>query len=405
MKEWQTVKLGDVILDIKDGGTPSRKHPEYFGGDIYWCIVKDIKPKIFDTKEKLTQSGLAHCSAKVWPIDSIIISLGATIGEVGITKVPIATKQGLSGIVINKKKVLLEYLVYVLKDKKEFINEIATGATIKEVRPKKLIEVLAFPLPPLSEQKLIVNILDSVSAAIDKAKAFIEMNLLNAKALFESILSRIFLEGINDKKWSLEKLEKYNKVVVGYVGPISKEYTIDPEGVLLLSTKNINYKGISLEKLTRINYEFHNKNKKSQLTPGDILVARHGNSGQAAVIPENIKEAHALNVIIIKRSQILSSEYICFLLNSGVLDKITSSKGGSVQEIINTSIIKDLIIPVPDLKTQIRIVKELSELSCETKKLEALYKQKLNDLEELKKSVLQKAFAGELIYSSEKVTA
>lgn len=248
----------------------------------------------------------------------------------------------------------------------------------------------------LAEQERIVAILDEAFAAIAKAKASAELNLKNAAALFESLLIKIFIEGINIKKWKLEKLENYNKVVVGYVGPISKEYTNDENGILLLSTKNIGNKGVSLEKLTRINHQFHEKNKKSQLASGDILVAKHGNSGQSAVIPNNIKAAHALNVIIIKKSETLSSEYICFLLNSGVLDKIASSKAGSVQEIINTSIIKDLIIPVPSFEEQQNIVQKLDALSTETKKLEAIYQQKINDLEELKKSVLQKAFNGEL---------
>ena len=86
------------------------------------------------------------------------------------------------------------------------------------------------------------------------------------------------------------------------------------------------------------------------MLPGDILVARHGQSGQAAVIPDSIKSAHALNVIIIKKSETILSEYIAFLLNSGVISKIQESKGGSVQEIINTSVIINLIIPVPNLK-------------------------------------------------------
>ena len=255
---------------------------------------------------------------------------------------------------------------------------------------------IPIPLPPLPEQQRIVAILDEAFAAIAKAKANAEQNLKNSRELFESLLINIFTEGINIKKWSLEKLERYNKVVVGYVGPISKEYTNDEAGVLLLSTKNISDKGVSLEKLTRINHRFHNKNVKSKLVPGDILVARHGNSGQSAVIPNNIKEAHALNVIVIKKSETLSSEYICFLLNSGVLDKIASSKAGSVQEIINTSIIKDLIIPVPSFKEQQSIVQKLDALFAETKKLEAIYRQKIDDLEELKKSILQKAFSGEL---------
>jgi len=275
----------------------------------------------------------------------------------------------------------------------ETMQSHSTGIRNLKFDEYKAIEI---PIPPLPEQQRIVAILDEAFTKIGKAKANAEQNLKNAKELFESLLLKIFIEGINVKNWNLEKLEKYNKVVVGYVGPISKEYTNDEDGVLLLSTKNIGVKGVSLEKLTRINHQFHNKNKKSQILPGDILVARHGNSGQSAVIPNEIKMAHALNVIVIKKSETLSSEYICFLLNSGVLDKIAASKGGSVQEIINTSVIKDLIIPVPSVKEQQAIVQKLDDLSTETKKLESIYQQKINDLEELKKSVLQKAFSGEL---------
>jgi len=295
--------------------------------------------------------------------------------------------------ILNQDILSYKYLYYVLS----YLHSTIKFDWVKKAHPSVLRnEYKTIPVPPLNEQKRIVALLDEAFEKIDKVKANTEKNLANAKELFESLLIQMFVKGINTKKWTLEKLEKYNKVVVGYVGPISKEYTNDENSVLLLSTKNINDKGVSLEKLTRINLQFHNKNKKSQLLPGDILVARHGKSGQSVVIPSEIKEAHALNVIVIKKSETLSSEYISFLLNSGVLDKIAASKGGSVQEIINTSVIKDLIIPVPSVKEQQDIVQQLEALSAETKKLETIYKQKSNDLEELKKSVLQKAFNGEL---------
>ncbi len=321
-----------------------------------------------------------------------IVKDGSGVGRV--TKMDAYTSViGTLQYILPKENIDLNYLYYNLIsiDFKKYV----AGAAIPHIYFKdyKNEPFLWMPLP---EQQRIVAILDEALAAIAKAKANAEQNLKNAKELFESLLIKIFLEGINIKRWNLEKLEKYNKVVVGYVVPISKEYTNDENGVLLLSTKNIGDKGVSLEKLTRINHQFHNKNKKSQLLPGDILVARHGNSGQSAVIPNEIKIAHALNVIVIKKSETLSSEYICFLLNSGVLDKIAASKGGSVQEIINTSVIKDLTIPVPTVKEQQAIVQKLDTLSTETKKLEVIYQQKIDDLEELKKSVLQKAFSGEL---------
>jgi type I restriction enzyme M protein len=177
-KNWDIVKLKDVILDIKDGGTPPRKNNNsdiYFNGNIGWCVVKDIKPEIYDTNEKLTEIGLQNCSSKIWPIDSIIISLGATIGKVGIAKIPVATKQGLSGMVVDKIKILPQYLFYVLQEKKIEIQNMASGATIKEVRPCKLVEQLHFFLPPLHMQQEIVEQLEQERKMIDSQKEIIKL--------------------------------------------------------------------------------------------------------------------------------------------------------------------------------------------------------------------------------------
>ena len=168
--KYKIVKLADVIIDIKDGGTPPRKKKEsevYFGGDINWCVVNDIKPEIYETKEKLTELGLKNCSAVVWSVDSIIISLGATIGNVGIAKKPTATKQGLSGIVVDKNKILPLYLYYVLTSQKKEIQSLSAGTGIKEVRPSKLIERLYIPLPSLKEQKTILEKIDFDKKKID----------------------------------------------------------------------------------------------------------------------------------------------------------------------------------------------------------------------------------------------
>lgn len=172
--KWPMVTLGDVVLEMKDGGTPSRRHDEYFGGDVNWCVVKDIKSEIWDTAEKLSELGLKNSSAKVWPVNSIIISLGASIGHIGIAKVPTATKQGLSGIVVDDKKILSEFLFYILLNKKEYIQSLATGVTIKEVRPSKLMQVFKFPLPPIEVQKKIVDEINGKQAIINDAQRLIQ---------------------------------------------------------------------------------------------------------------------------------------------------------------------------------------------------------------------------------------
>jgi type I restriction enzyme S subunit len=385
---WEIKAIGDVCKVIA-GQSPEGKYYNDNGNGLpFYQGKKEYGSKYIGEPKTWTTKVTKEAEA-----DDVLMSVRAPVGPINFATQNICIGRGLAAIRATKlidKEFLFNFL---LKHESEIVGN--SGAVFNSIN-KAQIEAIEILLPPLPEQQRIVAILETAFTAISKAKANAEQNLKNAKELFESLVVEIFNDGIRIKKWNLEKLEKYNKVVVGYVGPISKEYTNDEAGVLLLSTKNIGNKGVSLVKLTRINPQFHQKNKKSQLVPGDILVARHGNSGQAAVIPDTIREAHALNVIIIKRSETLSSEYISFLLNSGVLDKIAASKGGSVQEIINTSVIKNLTIPVPSLNEQKIVVQKLEATLLKTKRLEAIYQQKLNDLEELKKSVLQKAFAGEL---------
>jgi len=177
--KWPEARLEEVILDIKDGGTPSRKKEEYFNGNINWCIVKDIKSEIWETKEKISNLGLKNSSAKVWPINSIIISLGASIGHVGIAKIPVATKQGLSGIVVDPKKIIPEYLFYILSNRTEEIQNLATGTTIKEVRPSKFKKLFKLPLPTLKIQKQIILNLKKEEKKIEKNKNEIEKSQEN----------------------------------------------------------------------------------------------------------------------------------------------------------------------------------------------------------------------------------
>ena len=401
---WETKKLGDVLVKTETVDPTKRPNEEFTYLDVS-SVNKETK-EIENTTVLFGKDAPSRARKLVKTNDVIFATVRPTHGRVALITEEYDEQVCSTGYFVLRGKdyIFNQYLFYfILTD--EFngqMENLQKGASYPAVTDAEVKSIfLRFP-KSLLEQQRIVAILDEAFEAIASAKAKAEQNLKNAKELYSSLLLNIFIDGINVKKWTLEKLEKYNKVVVGYVGSISKEYTTDEGDVLLLSTKNINNKGISLEKLTRVNRHFHNKNKKSQLIPGDILVARHGNSGQAAVIPENIKEAQALNVIIIKKSTTLSSEYICFLLNSGVLDKIASSKAGSVQEIINTSIIKELIIPVPTKTEQQAIVQKLDALSSETKRLEAIYQQKIAGLEELKKSVLQKAFSGELT-KSEKI--
>ena len=358
--KWPIVKLSDVIIDIKDGGTPSRKKTEYFGGDICWCVVKDIKSEIFDTTEKLTELGLENSSAKVWPIGSIIISLGATIGNVGIARVPTATKQGLSGIIVNIDKILPEFLLYILKNKKEYIQSLATGVTIKEVRPSKLKELFTFPLPPLSVQKEIVKKIEVKQKAIDSAKEVIR-NLERERAYFGESLRKI--EGIEWVELG-EVCEIQNGLWKGKNPPFVKVK-------VLRNTNFIKKTGaLSFDDVAEIDVEKRHFEKR-ELINGDIILENSGGSptqpvGRVAYFDKNLKGFSYSNFtsrIRVLDKSICDSKYLWAILlsfyKSGKTEALQSQTSG-IKNLDKKEYLK-IKIPLPSLEIQQKLVAEAEE--------------------------------------------
>ena len=175
--DWEEKKLGDIIDDISDGGTPPPNNKDYYGGHINWVVIKDISDEIYNTKHKLTEKGLNKSSSKLWPPETIILSTGATIGRVGISKVNMATKQGICGIIVNDLTLNI-YLKFWIQKNQIILNRFSQGSSIKEIRPNE-IKKIKIDLPTLKEQKKIADFLSSIdkkinttSTQIDKTKEF-----------------------------------------------------------------------------------------------------------------------------------------------------------------------------------------------------------------------------------------
>lgn len=354
--KWPIVELGHVVLDMKDGGTPSRKNPENFGGEINWAVVKDIKPVITETAETLSEQGLRNSSAKVWPIDSVIISLGATIGNVGINKIPLATKQGLSGIVVDKKKILPKYLYYILNDKKDFIDSLATGVSIREVRPTKLQQLFKFPLPPLEVQQAIVAELDGYQKIIDGARQVVDNWKPHIKI---------------DPNWPKVKLGEVCEVISGQ-SPEGKYYNSTGEGTPF-------YQGKSefTEKFITKPMKWTTKETKIALKD-DILMSVRAPVGPVNIAKERICIGRGLAAIRV-------SEKILMPLLFNYLKSIENQikgRGGAVFDSINRDDIQSIQIPLPPIETQNQIVADIEaeqQMIKNNKKLIALYEQKIKD--------------------------
>lgn len=207
---WRRTKLGDVA-EIECGGTPSSSKPEYWdNGDICWATLPDLKNKyIFDTQRKITALGLKNSSAKLLPVNSVIFSSRATIGEMSITKVETSTNQGSKNFICDPRKIEYEFLYYLLKSKVDEIIGLATGATYKEIN-KTVFSSVEIDIPDLLPQKQIAGTL----ATYDD---LIENNMRRIKIL-EEIAQAIYRELLvpsASKKWKIVTLRD---VIESYTG-------------------------------------------------------------------------------------------------------------------------------------------------------------------------------------------
>jgi len=183
--DWEVKKLGEIILEIADGGTPLTTNQKYFGGKINWVVIDDIKDKIYSTKKTLTNLGLKNSSSRLWKPETIILSTGATIGKVGIAKVYTATKQGICGIVV-KENVSNIFLKYWFIKYKNLLKSLAQGSSIKELRPPTLIQ-FNISIPSFPKQTRIATILSDMDNEIN----ILEKKLSKTKELKQGLMQQL----------------------------------------------------------------------------------------------------------------------------------------------------------------------------------------------------------------------
>ena len=163
---WEWVRLGN-IGDWGAGATPSRQHPEYYGGDVLWLKTGDLNDGVIqDTSEKITEAGVANSSVKVNQPGNILIAMyGATIGKLGIVGKTLVTNQACCGCTPFKGIYNL-YLFYYLLSARNRLIELGSGGAQPNISKTK-IENFIFPLPPLEEQKRIVTRIEKIMNSIN----------------------------------------------------------------------------------------------------------------------------------------------------------------------------------------------------------------------------------------------
>ncbi len=322
-----------------------------------------------------------------------IVKDGSGVGRV--TKMDAFTSIiGTLQYILPKENINLDYLNYSLMsvDFKKYV----AGAAIPHIYFKdyKNEPFLWMPLP---EQQRIVSILDEAFAAIDKAKANAEQNLKNAKELFESYLQGVFENG----DWETKTIQEISKVVNGYAFA-SKDFK-PTNTIKSIKITNVGVKEFVEESDNYLPEKLKEILKDFQVREGNIVIALTRTIISAglkvAVVPASYDGAliNQRVAALVPNEKLVNQNFLYYYLTTnGVAKYVLEHVNTLMQPNLSINDLKNLHVPIPSFQLQQSIVSQLDALRMETQKLEAVYRKKIADLEELKKSLLQKAFSGEL---------
>lgn len=399
---YDSYKLGE-IADFISGGTPSRKVPNYFKGNIPWITGNDVVG--FRTnmgREYITEEAIAKSATNLVPKGSILLVTRTGVGKVSIADVDICISQDLTGVV-PRNGVNAEYLARFLIYKSNHFKNYQRGTTILGIT-REYVKQIDVPLPPLPIQRKIAEVLERADAAREKRR--------QANALTEKLLQSVFLEMFGDpaqnpKKWKtitiLEVISKQkHSIVRGPFGGALKKEIFVPDGYKVYEQKNAIKNDFEIGTYY-IDEEKYNSMQSFAIVPNDLIISCSGTIGKVAIVPKDAKPGiinQALMKISLDESKTLPI-FMKYLLETNHLQRLFfgSAEGSAIKNVKPLKEIKQKCFPLPPLKEQIKF----SELVQKIDFIQRRQKESDNELEELFHSLMQKAFKGELKFNEKEL--
>lgn len=390
---WVIKKIGE-IADVSYGYTGKAK----LDGAFRYVRITDIDNEgklIFDEKKYLEYSEEAE-KYILAENDLLMARTGATFAKVLLYEDFEPSVYASYLIKIDFKVEMLNKLYWYFSKSINYweqANTLSSGSAQPHFNGKALKNVVYQYPKSLSEQQQIVAILDEAFEAIDQAIANIEKNIENAKELFQSKLNDIFSQ--KGDGWEEKTLIEVNRFI-DYRGKTPKK---TDSGIKLITAKNVRMGYLRNEPEEFIAEEdYDDWMTRGIPREGDVLFTTEAPLANVTLLNTSEKIALAQRIITLCPNRaVLSGEYLTFCLQSKVIqDKILEKGTGATVTGIKSRLLKEIVIPIPPLNSQSCIVQVLTELSNETNDLIFSFQKKVENLEELKKSILQKAFAGEL---------
>jgi type I restriction enzyme S subunit len=397
-QDWDIAKLSDVSVDLVGGGTPSTLVPDYWGGDIAWMTSAYINGKTVMSGQKyITKNGLENSATNIVPKDNLLVATRVGIGKAAVNKIDIAISQDLTGVIVDKNKVLPEFLYWCIISNEKRLKSFAQGSTIKGILREDLgrLPILRLSLP---EQRAIVGVLGVVDLAVAKAGEVIAKTERLKKGLMQTLLARgIGRKEYKDTKlgripkdWKIEKIGDACKVVTGGT-PSTQHPEYFGGNIKWLKSGDIKklYIYDTEEKITQLGME----NSNAKIHPANSVAIALSGRGQTRGRTTIIKEPMACSqsVAIMIPNPELMPEYLHYNLSNRYLE-IRNLTGHLDRSGLNLSIVSDIQIPIPSVAEQEHIASVLTTIDRKSE----LERDEKARLERIKKGLMDLLLTGKI---------
>lgn len=405
-ENWVWVRLG-AIAEIVTGGTPSKKHPEYYGGNFPFYKPSDLDQGrlTYDASEYLSEEGKKV--SRIIPKNSTAVCCIGSIGKCGYLMCEGTTNQQINSAIPKINSLCLYYYLCTENFVQNLLS-MASATTIAIVNKSKM-ESCAFPLPPLSEQQRIVERIEELFAKLDEAKERLQEVADSFAVRKAGILHKAFTgeltkqwrreNGVSDESWEEKTLQDVCSMKITDGTHKTPVYCDSEKGVKFLSAKDITAEKICWDNIKYIVPELHEELYK-RLAPqvDDVLLAKNGTTGVAAIVEtDDIFDIYVTLAVLRPEKSIIYPLYLLKVVNSPLCkEQFAQHLTGIGVPNLHLRDIKEVLIPLPTLPEQDEIVRLIDDLLARERAAQQATEQALVSIDLMKKSILARALRGEL---------
>ena len=394
MKSVNKIKIGD-FCKTGSGGTPSRSNTAFFqNGTIPWVKSGELKNRfVTEVEEYITEEAVKKSSAKIVSKNSLLLAMyGATVGEVSQLLFDATTNQAICNILPDPEICDVNYLYRYLQFSKPLLLNRRVGGGQPNIS-QGVIKDLEVPLPPLSEQKRIAQILDKADELRQKRQQSIE----KLDELLQATFVDMFGDPLtNQKNWEISKL--VNEIELIQIGPFGTQLHQEDyveNSIPLINPSHIRNGKIFPDNKLTVSEEKYHQLPQYHMKTNDVIVGRRGEMGRCAVVTEreNGYFCGTGSLFLRMNEKNLNATFLSFILSSNSIKKLLeNSSQGVTMANLNKKIVSEIPLIMPNIDLQSKFGEFVDSINLQKQRLKVQSKQQEN----LFQSLQQRAFNGEL---------